>query len=104
MSMVSADLVLEQSSVDLTLTAVSIDLVLPQAVVNLNHTPGTTYVHDQGAPLTTWTIVHNLGKVPSITVFDSISRLIIGYEVAIISENELHLTFSAAISGSAYLN
>lgn len=114
MSMVSADLILAENVVDVVMTdgvvvevvlsTTVIDLVVPAAAVSIGHASGVTYVYEQDTPLMSWNIVHNLGKVPSITVLDSISRMVIGFDVEIVSINELTLTFSALISGSAYLN
>lgn len=62
-----------------------------------------SYVFTQGVPSTTWTIVHNLGIFPSVTVVDSGGSVQIG-EVLYVSANEITLTFSAAFAGKAYLN
>jgi hypothetical protein len=61
------------------------------------------YVHSQGAPSATWTINHNLGKHPSVTVVDSGDNVVIG-EVMYIDANNLTLNFSAPFGGKAYLN
>lgn len=64
------------------------------------------YIHNQISPSATWTITHNLAKVPSITVFDSSNRQVTG-EVVLTSgneTNELTLYFNGAFSGKAYLN
>jgi len=66
--------------------------------------PGaSTYVHYQSVPATLWTIEHNLGRYPSITVVDSAGTVVIG-GVQYISENEVRLTFGAGFSGRAFLN
>lgn len=62
-----------------------------------------SYVFTQGVPSTTWTIVHNLGVFPSVTVVDSGGSVQIG-DVLYVSANEITLTFSAAFAGKAYLN
>lgn len=62
-----------------------------------------SYVFTQGTPSTTWTIVHNLGVFPSVTVVDSAGSVQIG-DVLYVSANEITLTFSAAFAGKAYLN
>jgi hypothetical protein len=57
----------------------------------------------QGTPATSWSIVHNLGKFPSITVVDSGGTVIIG-EYVQVSNNEVTLNFTHAFAGAAYLN
>lgn len=57
----------------------------------------------QNAAASTWTIVHNLGKFPSVTVIDSASTPVIG-TVHYVNDASLTITFSAAFSGTAYLN
>nr|WP_309101687.1 siphovirus ReqiPepy6 Gp37-like family protein [Fredinandcohnia onubensis] len=62
-----------------------------------------TYVHEQIAPANTWTILHNLNKMPSITVIDSGGNEVIGdrkYD----SMNKVTLTFTTAFAGKALLN
>jgi len=50
-----------------------------------------------------WTITHNLGAYPSVTVVDSASTVVIG-NVDYTNANILTITFSAAFSGCAFLN
>jgi hypothetical protein len=50
-----------------------------------------------------WTINHNLGRYPSITVVDSSGNVVVGFETYN-SENQITLTFSAPFSGTVYLN
>lgn len=61
------------------------------------------YVHNQGTASDTWTITHNLGKYPSITVVNSSGRVVVGdYEY--VDTNNVKLYFAGAFSGIAYLN
>lgn len=62
-----------------------------------------TYTHVQGSPASTWTIDHNLGRYPSISVVDSGGSLVFG-EVKYNTSNQAQVSFSAAFSGQAYLN
>lgn len=57
----------------------------------------------QASAEATWTIQHNLGKYPSVTVVDSANTVVIG-EVQYVDLNNITITFSAAFSGKAYLN
>lgn len=61
------------------------------------------YVHNQLAPSSAWSITHNLGKYPSVTVIDSSNMIVIG-EVEYTSLNSVIVSFSSAFSGTAYLN
>lgn len=61
------------------------------------------YTHVQQTAAAVWTITHNLGKRPSISVIDSAGSSVVG-EIAHISTNELTITFSSAFKGTAYLN
>jgi len=74
----------------------------------LAHThPGSTgdahVVHQQLAPATEWTIAHNLGKYPAVTVVDSAGNWLIG-DTQYLDANTLKVIFSAAFAGVAYLN
>lgn len=61
------------------------------------------YRHVQSAASATWTIVHNLDKIPSIAIVDSVGRNVYG-DVTYPDGNTIVVTFSAAIGGEAYLN
>ncbi|MBI5305527.1 MAG: hypothetical protein HY868_25585 [Chloroflexi bacterium] len=72
-----------------------------------NHTAATLpafagYTHDQGTANVVWTIVHNLGRYPQVTVVDSANTRIFG-EVEYTNLNQVIARFSAAFSGKAYL-
>lgn len=60
-----------------------------------------TFIQSTSAAV--WTITHNLGKRPSISVIDSAGTNVIG-AVNHINNNELTITFSSAFKGTAYLN
>lgn len=62
-----------------------------------------TYVHNQSSPSTTWSITHNMGKKPSVSIVDTADDQVEG-EVTYVSNNQLIVKFSAAVSGKAYLN
>jgi hypothetical protein len=61
------------------------------------------YTHNQIVSSSTWSITHNLGKNPSVTIIDTGGNNVIG-EISYNSLNALTLTFTAAFSGIAYLN
>ena len=67
-----------------------------------------TYTHNQSSISDTWTINHNLGRYPSVTVIDSGNTVVQG-TIVYNSANQLTVTFfsadsALAFSGKAYLN
>ena len=65
--------------------------------------PVINYLHEQGLPSAFWSINHNLGKFPSIHVFDTAGTEIEG-SVEYIDINNLTVSFNNAFSGKATLN
>lgn len=63
----------------------------------------TQYTYTQVSESDTWVIEHNLGKKPSVTLVDEDDTVIVG-TVHYDSLNQLTVTFTEAVSGSAYLN
>lgn len=61
------------------------------------------YIHTQAIPNAVWTITHNLGFMPNITVVDSFERVVEGSYVYL-NEDTVQLTFDGAFSGKAYLS
>lgn len=67
-------------------------------------TPGDlNATHLQALAADIWQVVHNLGKRPAVTVVDSAGDTVEG-SVSYLDSNRLSITFSAAFSGSAFLN
>lgn len=64
----------------------------------------STYTYLQNTPATTWTVNHNMGKYPSVTVVTSAGDIAGGAEIDYIDKNNLTISFAAAFSGKAYLN
>ena len=63
-----------------------------------------TYTHNQVSPSSTWTVTHNLGKFPSVTVVNSAGDRVFGSENHV-SLNQVVLTFeTGGFSGKAYCN
>jgi hypothetical protein len=86
-----------------TVAQVTITGTPPAQVLNFVLPVGGIYTHVQSVPSTTWTIVHNLGYYPSVTVVDSADSAVIG-DVSYVSDNELTVSFSVAFGGKAYLS
>lgn len=76
-------------------------------VIRISSTGGSGgdlhYLYTQASPSATWTITHNLGKNPSVTVIDSGGTSVVG-DVDYPSLNQVIITFSAGFAGVAYLN
>lgn len=64
---------------------------------------GGSYVHTQAVPSSVWTISHGLGFFPNVTVLDTLGRPAEG-DPAYPSVDTLILTFSAALTGQAFLS
>ena len=64
---------------------------------------GGTYDYVQGTPAAVWTIVHNLGYRPQVSVVDSANSIVEG-DYSYPDSNTMVLTFSSAFSGVAYLS
>jgi hypothetical protein len=61
------------------------------------------YLFTQSSPSSTWTITHDLGIFPAVTIVDSALTEVEG-SVTYIDLNNIQVTFSAPFSGWAYLN
>ena len=72
----------------------------PQGIPGLS---GASYVHTQAVPDADWSIAHNLGRYPSVTVVDSASTVVFG-NVEYISVNLVIVHFNGAFGGAAFLN
>ena len=71
-------------------------------------TSNITYTHSQTSSSDTWTITHNLGRYPSVTVVDTGNTIVLG-SITYNSSNQLTVTFfsggsALATTGKAYLN
>lgn len=62
-----------------------------------------TYSQCFDIPSANWTITHNLGKFPSVTVVDSTNTLVIG-NVVYTNSNIINITFNSAFVGCVFLN
>ena len=61
------------------------------------------YTHNQQQASATWSITHNMGCYPSVSVTDSAGSVVYG-DVKYLNENSLTVSFIAPFSGVAYLN
>lgn len=65
-----------------------------------------TFIFEQAVPSTTWTIEHNLGKRPSVTVVDSAGTVVLGQVTYDTDDplNKVTVSFTVEFSGTAILN
>jgi hypothetical protein len=61
------------------------------------------YRHVQSVAAAVWTVVHNLGKFPSVSVVDSTGTTVYG-NVHYDSTSQVTLSFSGAFGGEAYFS
>ena len=62
-----------------------------------------SFVYEQEVPSSTWTINHNLGFFPGVTVVDSGGTDVVG-SITYVDEDNLYVTFNAPFGGTAYLS
>ncbi len=83
--------------------AVTITGTAPNQVLNFVLPVGSSYIHNQIVSSTTWTINHNLGFFPAVSVVDSGGNYVIG-DVTYVSQNVVTVSFSSSFGGKAYLS
>lgn len=77
---------------------------LPEGTTNLYYSPSrVAHVYDKNVASNSWTINHNLGFYPNVTVQDSGGSIVEG-EISYTNSNSLTVTFQASFSGKAYLS
>lgn len=77
--------------------------VWPEEYVDLFTLPESVHVHTQNTPSNSWTIDHNLGFFPNVTVVDSGETQVEG-SVIYNNINRVTIEFSTAFAGKAYLS
>jgi len=95
--------VLTVGTVTSGIAAVTITGVAPTQVLNFVLPVSGSYIHTQSASASTWTINHNLGFNPAVSIVDSGENVVIG-DVTYISTNTLSVYFNASFGGKAYLS
>lgn len=83
--------------------AVTITGTAPSQTINFVLPTGGSYIHTQSTSSSTWTINHNLGYYPAVSVVDSGGNVVIG-DVNYISINAVSVSFNASFGGKAYLS
>jgi hypothetical protein len=75
----------------------------PQGATGPQGPSGQSFTYTPSDARTTWTITHNLGFNPNVTVSDSFGTEYFG-QISYTNSNSLTLTFSQAVYGTAYLS
>jgi hypothetical protein len=95
--------VLAVGTVTVGSAAVNITGTAPSQTLNFVLPAGASYIHNQSTSAATWTISHNLGFFPSVSVVDNGGNMVIG-DVLYITENQVSISFSASFGGKAYFS
>lgn len=95
----SANAFAQGSKVELRWTKGAVDSLIDY----IDDAAGFGFVFNQSSASATWTIIHNMGKYPSVTLQDSLGGNIMG-EITYNTINQLTVVFSESIAGKAYLN
>lgn len=74
-----------------------------QQPISINIPTSSTFVFTQAIASSLWTITHNLGQFPSVTLVDIAGNIILA-GVQYISANQIVVTFSQPVAGKAFLN
>lgn len=77
--------------------------IAPAIIVDTGSGSTTTFTWTQSIPLAVWTIPHNLGRYPSITVVDTLNNTVYP-DVSYTDNNTVQITHGSAFAGKAYLN
>jgi hypothetical protein len=93
----------EMDSIDIAGDANGSVVVTRDYISSLPSSGDVNYVHDQGVASATWSVSHNLGKLPSVTVVDTAGSVVVG-DISYTDNNNLTVTFNASFSGEAYIN
>lgn len=64
---------------------------------------GATYTHNQAIAAAVWTVPHNLGRYPSVTVTDHLGN-VIAPDVRYVDNDIVQVTHGTALTGFAYCN
>jgi hypothetical protein len=78
-------------------------IVISEQIVGIQGAGDAHFVYDQETPSAEWTIQHDLGKNPAVTIVDTGGNEWFT-SVEHISPDSLVIRFSAPFSGRAYLN
>ena len=64
---------------------------------------GATYTHSQTIPAAIWTVAHNLGRKPSVTVTDHLGNVVVP-DVRYLDNDLVQVTHGVSLTGYVYCN
>ncbi|WP_228895608.1 hypothetical protein [Acidovorax sp. Leaf73] len=64
---------------------------------------GMTYTHTQAIATAVWTVAHNLGRRPSVSVTDHLGN-VVHADVRYLDDDMVQITHGSALIGFAYCN
>lgn len=67
-----------------------------------NSSGSSPFIFMQNTPQSVWTVLHNLNRLPSITIIDSSGQEVLA-DVHYDNSNQITVQFSAPLGGTAYL-
>ena len=70
---------------------------------HLEDDDNSTNVFTQSIPSIIWVVLHKLNRFPSVTLVDSMGR-VVQPDIEYISPDEIHISFAFPMIGKAYLN
>lgn len=79
------------------------DALIELAAEIVAGTGDAAYTHTQASASTSWSVVHNLDKFPSVSIVDDDDNEIEA-DVTYVDSNIVTITFSSAVTGKAYIN
>lgn len=82
---------------------ITITGIAPTQTINFVLPVAGQYVHIQSVASPTWTVTHNLGFFPAVSVIDSGGSVVEG-DVSYISVNQVSIAFSSSFGGKAYFS
>lgn len=86
-----------------TLTSTNINAAINELDSKIISLQDKNFNFSQATPSNTWNITHNLNKRPSVVIYDSSGREVIG-DVRYVNLNVVEITFESSFSGFATLN
>ena len=99
----SPDATLDLADITPAITPVTTYSYATQQYANTAAVTGTTFTFNQESPTATWSITHNLGYKPGVSVVDTSDTVVYG-DVDYTDLNVLVVTFAQSFAGKAYLS
>jgi hypothetical protein len=99
----SPNATLDLADITPAITPVTTYSYATQQYLNDQLLTGTTFSFNQESPTATWSITHNLGYKPAVSVVDTSDTVVVG-DIDYTDLNVLVVTFAQSFAGKAYLS